>query len=332
MDFMQPRLTWIDGICYRTLHGNVNVQHGDNYGDVADEYDDEVCCLEEAEDAFDVDCVDDGRFRLFLPIADAFFGIIIGKKGATKKRIESETRAKVVIPRQPEKESLRIDGENRNSVVSAANRVLNLVQVARERQEFTHFLSVPMNKQTIVEAFETFRDDVLGLEDKGRGVDRSIFQDSSRLHLTIGVMALMDDREREKATALLYEAKSDLVKAPFEIAVEGLEIMNDDAEETKVLYVKVKSDTLQRIADGLVDKFVASGLMFRRYEHVKLHMTAMNSKFCVETATFDARNILSAFADRKFGTSTVDEIHLSQRRLKNLPPGQYYKSTATIKL
>ncbi len=33
-------------------------------------------------------------------IASAFYALIIGKKGATKKRIEGETKARIFIPKQ----------------------------------------------------------------------------------------------------------------------------------------------------------------------------------------------------------------------------------------
>jgi len=35
--------------------------------------------------------------------------------------------------------------------------------------------------------------------------------------------------------------------------------------------------SLQTFADRLVDRFVASGIMVREYDHVKLHITVMNS-------------------------------------------------------
>ena len=41
-----------------------------------------------------------GRFSAKLRVASAFYPMIIGKKGASKKRIESETRTKINIPRQ----------------------------------------------------------------------------------------------------------------------------------------------------------------------------------------------------------------------------------------
>ena len=49
------------------------------------------------------------------------------------------------------------------------------------------------------------------------------------------------------------------------IKVCGLEIMNDDPAEVDVIYAKIteNSQPLQQVADQLVNKFVAAGLMAR---------------------------------------------------------------------
>lgn len=116
---------------------------------------------------------------------------------------------------------------------------------------------------------------------------------------------------------------------PLDVEISGLEIMNDDPAEVNVVYAKAHtmdgSDKLQRLADGLVDKFVASGLMARQYDRVKLHVTLMNTKFRNEDEydedgvrpkreTLDSRPVLEKFENRKFAKVTVNSIHLSQRR------------------
>ena len=49
---------------------------------------------------FDVVLLDNGKYCAKLPVASAFYPMIIGKKGATKKRLETETKTRVNIPRQ----------------------------------------------------------------------------------------------------------------------------------------------------------------------------------------------------------------------------------------
>lgn len=41
--------------------------------------------------------------------------------------------------------------------------------------------------------------------------------------------------------------------------LRGLEIMNDDPSSVNVLYAKVESEALQKIADGIYKQFIKSG-------------------------------------------------------------------------
>ena len=45
-----------------------------------------------------------------------------------------------------------------------------------------------------------------------RGIDGTIFQKLEKLHLTIGIMALMDDKEIQRAEELLKECKVDFIE------------------------------------------------------------------------------------------------------------------------
>ena len=83
--------------------------------DAYDDYEDGPSCMggggqlqqqseersdEYRESNFEVVLQDNGMFCAKLRVAAAFYPLLIGKKGATKKRLENETRAKVTIPRQ----------------------------------------------------------------------------------------------------------------------------------------------------------------------------------------------------------------------------------------
>ena len=90
-------------------------------------------------------------------------------------------------------------GVTRNGVLAACNRIDVTVATARQRQPFTHFLSLPVNAIHIQEAFLQFKSDVLSSCENVRGLDETIFQKETLLHLTIGTMALLDERERTLA-------------------------------------------------------------------------------------------------------------------------------------
>lgn len=62
--------------------------------------------------------------------------------------------------------------------------------------------------------FHPFQEDIL--KNPPQGVDESIFIRSSKLHLTLVVMSLLDDEERTFASDLLQDAKQSIIEYVFE--------------------------------------------------------------------------------------------------------------------
>ena len=56
---------------------------------------------------------------------------------------------------------LVITGSDRKGIVSAGTRIDVLVESARQRQPFTHFLSFPVIAKGMKDRFAEFKDDVL---------------------------------------------------------------------------------------------------------------------------------------------------------------------------
>ena len=94
-----------------------------------------------------------------------------------------------------------------------------------------------------------------------RGLDETVFQTPSLLHLTIGTLALMDEAERQKAKEVLELAIAEFkTDNKLNIEIKGLEIMNDDPGEVDVVYAKINnSDELQTLSDGIVTRFAETG-------------------------------------------------------------------------
>lgn len=137
---------------------------------------------------------------------------------------------------------------------------------------------------------------------------------------------------------------------PIEVRLRGLQYMNDDPSAVDVLYAKVESEPLQRIADQIMEYFIANGLIQRQYGHVKLHATLINSGFNRHHRasqgeegeekrphhnrhhrdSFDATAIMREFGEFDFGATKVTEIHLSQRF--STACNGFYEATGLVKL
>ncbi|XP_064615101.1 activating signal cointegrator 1 complex subunit 1-like [Liolophura sinensis] len=282
--------------------------------------------------------MDSGQFRHFMDVPSPYFKFLFGRKGETKRRLETETETQLTIPGHGKEGPIVIVGHHRKGVLSAKTRIELLVNSARQKLPSTHFLSLPMNSPEIKDSFQDFKSEVLLHCDGARGLDGTIFQNPDKLHLTLGMLVLLSDAEIKAARSLLQDCQDSIVdpilKAePLIAQVQGLEYMNDDPGAVDVLYAKLdllsSSDRLQILVERLVEKFVAAGLMQREHERVKLHMTVINSLMRKDPTgvavskgdnkkgppreSFDATDILKNFGDVDFGEIHLKELHLSKR-------------------
>ncbi|XP_029104427.1 activating signal cointegrator 1 complex subunit 1 [Scleropages formosus] len=350
MEVLRPALLNINGRIYRK---NATKEHV--YQDEEDEFSysgaDGVQCADEPCDTVHLEETEKG-FRYAIDVPSVLYKYIIGKKGETKKRMESETRTTITIPRLGEEGQIVITGQQGSAVMSAVTRIEVLMEGFRRKQPFTHFLSFALNHPEVQERFLKFKEQVLDQRSQDHGVDSSIFQNPTKLHLTVGTLTLLSDLEVTKACKVLQQCQ-DFVRGitgekPLLLEVSGIEYMNDDPAMVDVLYAKVQpkdgSDKLQMMADRLVEHFVSSGLMAREWDRVKLHGTIMNTLFRKDPSeedkattkrlntkdreAFDARNILRMFGTYHFGEFELNAVHLSQRYSTDCTG--FYTSSGTI--
>ncbi|XP_042673650.1 activating signal cointegrator 1 complex subunit 1 isoform X2 [Centrocercus urophasianus] len=336
MDVLRPTLVRIGGRVYRknVIHERVQQQEEEDF------YTGPSDCADEPCDAFVVEETEKG-FQCRVEVPSPLYKYIIGKKGETKKRLETETRTSISIPKPGVEGEIVITGQQRGAVISARTRIDVLLDSFRKKQPFTHFLSLALNQPVIQEKFLQFKEEVLEKCSQDHGVSSSLFQNPAKLHLTLGTLVLLNEQEIQRACDLLQQCKEDFVDQitggkPLSVEVTGVEYMNDDPAMMDVLYAKVHmkdgSDKLQMIADQLVERFVASGLMLREWDRVKLHATVMNTLFrkdpsgaeersntvtgkssFKERESFNGRNILKLFENFSFGEAQLDAVLLSQR-------------------
>eukprot|EP00118_Oscarella_pearsei_P001944 m.8956 g.8956 ORF g.8956 m.8956 type:complete len:344 (+) comp20998_c0_seq2:30-1061(+) len=298
-------------------------------------------------DEIDVEQTKSG-FRISIDVPSEFLKFIIGKKGDTKRKIERETKTRIQIPDRGSEGDIVISGPDKLGVTSAHSRIEVLVESARMRQPWTHFLSIPLTTELVQSRFAEFKNQVLETCENVQSVDCTIFQNPAKLHLTIGTLKLFGRQDEEKAIELLRASLDSIIKDSNVIHLQGLEYMNDDPREVDVLYAVIHdSKWLQKIADELVDVFTRAGLMEQEWDRVKLHATLMNSKFRKGDAddaivmemrshhrgrsreSFDAVAILETFKGFSFGDVPFETIHISERHSQG--PDCYYTCVFSTK-
>ncbi|KOC69171.1 Activating signal cointegrator 1 complex subunit 1 [Habropoda laboriosa] len=349
MNVLKPELIWVEDRCYRLLGNTESLDSRNISPYVEDSYQlDYKDCEVESYDA-DIEIVPykGTQFKHTFHVAKSFFPFIAGAKHAVRKRLETETKTFIQIPKLGQDGDIVILGTDHKGIVTARHRINLLMEATRKKLHPTHFLSIPLNKPEIIKEFNLFKTTVLNNSKKAsRGVDETIFQMPTKLHLTIGMLKLLDDTERNQAIEALNYCKEYIVKpiikkyGRIHIQIQGTDIMNDDPTEVRVLYAKIidKSEVLQKLSDEIVNYYASIGLLYKMNDRVKLHVTFMNTRFNLDEErehnkapkTFDATEIMKAHENTVFGEMTLTDIHISQRH--TLGSDGYYQATAKINL
>ena len=309
---------------------------------------------EEELQLYQFETIESGRrVQLKIHVPQMFHSLLIGTKGATRKRIEAETKSQILIPKIGETStSVILKGTTKKSLISAKNRIDLIIISGRAKQQFTHFLSVSFTTNEMKDNFTRFKKELLNDPDIF-GLDESLFQKAEKLHLTVVMLVLLDNEDRAIASDLLQDCKEFIIdpilqNKPLKVKLSGLNYMNDDPSAVDVLYGTIVSDELQEICNGIAEYFASQGFIQQKTDNVKLHVTLINSRFgdsddAIEKddeksrdhirnqrKTFDASKILKKYIDFHFGSMQVKEIHLSQRYSK--ASNGYYEATGVLKL
>uniref|UniRef100_A0A336LC95 CSON008605 protein n=1 Tax=Culicoides sonorensis TaxID=179676 RepID=A0A336LC95_CULSO len=108
MDILKPDLIWIGSRCYRVNPtSDLTVKSNEIHSkyieqDDFDEDDDETLLEPESENQdnnYQIESIN-GRYSTSFHVPSQLFGQIVGAKGATRRRIETETGSQILIPKQ----------------------------------------------------------------------------------------------------------------------------------------------------------------------------------------------------------------------------------------
>ena len=301
----------------------------------------------------------ENMFVCDMDIAPVFYGLLIGKNAENKHKLEQETSTQLVLPQRDEAGMVRIRGRTKAGVQSARTRIEMVIDRNRQTRPLTHFLSIPIcqssSSQSVKQKYEEFKRNVLEQCSEERGVTKELFQQATKLHLTISTFILLSkseidfiDETVQECTARLLRHSMPTEQERFVVQVKGLEFMNDDPSYVDVLYAKVQlvdksnANRLQDFLDRLNQELVSTGLMKQKFDRIKLHVTMMNSLLRKddtgileaqksargrvknpERESFDANKILQLFGQFDFGQIALNELHLSIMHQPDQKTGYY---------
>ena len=95
---------------------------------------------------------------------------------------------------------------------------------------------------------------------------------TTRLHITLVAIPLLDEFECNKAISIFQEFKSsvlkpilDKLKSELKVQLVGVHCMQSDPAKAHVVYAKVENEVLQEIANKITAVFASEGDLFSNY-------------------------------------------------------------------
>ncbi|KAJ2514711.1 activating signal cointegrator 1 complex subunit [Coemansia sp. RSA 2049] len=201
---------------------------------------------------------------------------------------------------------------------------------------YTHFISLPITSARVqgkVVEFQNIARGRSGLE----GMTESSFVKPSRMHITVGMLRLATEGDRRAAAGCLESlgrgVREILGGGALDVRVCGVETMERDAREARILYAKVEDagtggDRLRRVCEYVRDAFGRAGLIDDGMQReLKLHMTVVRASGANPVAnegkgrrarnrqrfTVDARGLIEEFGQAPFGTCRIGQIQIARR-------------------
>ncbi|KAF2356937.1 K domain type 1, partial [Trinorchestia longiramus] len=285
-DVLNPSTYWVGNRCYRVLTHHIDTASAYNTYVEEDEYADEVADFlgagedEEQNHEFSVDKLTNGLYRTAWHVPNVYYAYLIGRRGDTRRRLELETGSKISIPQRGAgvAEEVVVTGPTVPKVRAGRLKVELLVEQARRKQPLTHFVSIPIAAPHTQQRFLQFKEAVLEQCSTSIGVCEELFQHPARLHLTLGVMALVDETERKLAIQIFRDAVEanarDIPDGLLRLHLRGLHYFRDDPHSVKVLYAGLQAcdasswpegssphlpQQLQNFADNVSNSMIKAG-------------------------------------------------------------------------
>ncbi|KAL3280682.1 hypothetical protein HHI36_003919 [Cryptolaemus montrouzieri] len=271
---VKPFRMWIDGKCYNIKKLNKSV---------ASKYRQDV----------QISKTEERKERLFstkFHLPSIYYIKLDRFRNPQIDEVELKTNTFITFPKNGKDGLLEISGDSEETVEEAREQIHSFIADIRQHYPAMQFIAIPLLSDEIKKNFTEFKDKILS--ENHEGVEESIFQSPLKLHLTVAVFTLLDDKEKQVAIEALEKCKNELFQkdedtsTPMKIKVSGLNCMNTDLTKVNVLYADAhlsddcnSARSLQQIVNLISEFFYDKGLAREYQDSVKLHMTLMNTKY-----------------------------------------------------
>ncbi|KAJ2823483.1 activating signal cointegrator 1 complex subunit [Coemansia furcata] len=237
--------------------------------------------------------------------------------GSLISRIEEETKARIKSPRG---ESIELEG-SMSEVTAATKRIQKIVDDNLQSIPYTHFISLPIGDSDVQRRVSVFQSEI---KEFLRGADSSSMCDPVKLHVTVGMLRLLNPGQVASAVELLKSLQSQvhdvLGGRPLVIKLGQVAAMEANLSKARTLYTcaqdysNVGDDRLRLVCELVRNAFDKAGYIDDKRE-LKIHVSLIRTKAGRASGGgfFDATRLLKKHGKVSLGTCRMGRIEIAKR-------------------
>lgn len=108
---------------------------------------------------------------------------------------------------------LVIIGSVQKRIIHAKHKITKIIENYKNKVQYTHFISIPTNTDSIKKNFNKFKESVMkNCDTETTGFNEGMFQKPEKLHLTICMLHLLDETDQQRAIETLNSCKTEIIE------------------------------------------------------------------------------------------------------------------------
>ncbi|KAL7292943.1 hypothetical protein TKK_0013396 [Trichogramma kaykai] len=216
------------------------------------------------------------------------------------------------------------------------------VQRFNNKPRYTHFISIPLNEQSLQWRMQDFQSDAIAYCAVDSPSLSYLFQKPEKLHLTVCMLSVPEERLQEALDAFNHCKEKIIMPllnnnpAPV-LDLKGIGTFPTNAKRARVVHINVvdNTKTIDKLMKAVSDYFLDLGLTRKDKVYSKMHLTVMNASFTSRRSkkrhyVFDARRIVQRYKDINWGSVHISMLHFSS--LKEKGPDGYFHALAHMNI
>ncbi|KAJ2252729.1 activating signal cointegrator 1 complex subunit [Coemansia sp. RSA 455] len=238
--------------------------------------------------------------------------------GPPSNRIQEETKAQIKIPHG---DTIELEG-SMSEVAAATKRIQKIVDDNTQNIPYTHFISLPISDSDVHRRVSGFQNEI---KEFLRGADSSSMCDPVKLHVTVGMLRLLNSEQVAGAVELLKSLQPQVHELlggrPLVIKLGQVAAMEANPARARTIYTNAQDfsnigdDRLRLVCELVRGAFDKAGYIDEKRE-LKIHVSLVRTKASRATGGgggFDATRLLKRHGKVSLGTCRIGRIEIAKR-------------------